>query len=834
MGGGRFGTVMTRYAPGGAEQWSHQLADVRTALAVGSDEASCTAVVINQPEGAFDAVRVGPSGVEWTVRLRDALPREGGRLDAEVRPDGDGGVWIALSVDSQVSDPSALYAVARLGPDGAAAVPFTQQSIPRGEEGLLGLGVTASGAAVLIGNESLMTVVSATGGISVVEKDPGFEPQALGVVGNEVFLVGGADSEEWFARRVALDGQARWTAALGGARLAFSGGADLVVHGDDPYIFIYNGADSRVIRLEGESGTPVWSTSVGAGALFYSIVGDAEGVVVARWVSQTIERTALSSDGDVRWQMSDPTTSTVYALSQCGDGTCLALTASPSQNTQAEIVARGSDGAVAWKAIRNGERGPYTDLYDVAAAPGGVYASGFSRRVPGDDSGPDGGVVVRLSPSGTVQWTAPAGDRMPYTLAVSPEGDVVVGGQDGLAETRRATARRVQADGSLAWTWESADAQSYVAGAIAEAGGGSTVVTAASTGSALVRLGPGGAALSTTLLEGEARLYPLGLFLTPDGYAVASLTNRLELRVDRFGADGTFVVSHAEGQVEGGCTVSPGGRLFLAGRAGDYRSGADASGDVFFVAPFSNGPSSCVGPTLLRFGSEGLEQVTGVGSNSDDTEAFVVRPDGGVAVAQEGSPDWILLQAAPGGEPTSLSFGRLDGTATALSAGPGGEYVAGGVLGDGVPYIQSVFGQQVASPVELPRLDGFAATLRHLMTGSDGEAYAVIGGNSLGGAVSSVVRIDGAVAVSSEARPEGLVPIFAVVGPNPVRAGASLRVRLGMPSTLALYDVLGRRVATWLATSATGEIEIPAVAPGAYILRADAESSASAVPLIVR
>jgi hypothetical protein len=88
---------------------------------------------------------------------------------------------------------------------------------------------------------------------------------------------------------------------------------------------------------------------------------------------------------------------------------------------------------------------------------------------------------------------------------------------------------------------------------------------------------------------------------------------------------------------------------------------------------------------------------------------------------------------------------------------------------------------------------------------------------------------------------EGEAPAAAtlVVGPNPTRGGATVTLSLAeaAEATVAVYDALGRRVALafeGLAPAGTSRIALPAgLAPGVYVVRADAAGTAQSVRFVV-
>ena len=91
--------------------------------------------------------------------------------------------------------------------------------------------------------------------------------------------------------------------------------------------------------------------------------------------------------------------------------------------------------------------------------------------------------------------------------------------------------------------------------------------------------------------------------------------------------------------------------------------------------------------------------------------------------------------------------------------------------------------------------------------------------------------------VAAEGAPEGALTLDV---PNPLRGAATVRFAVGTPgrATLALYDALGRRVATLAdgvvgATAQTATLDTGALASGVYVLRLEADGAALSRTLTV-
>ena len=344
----------------------------------------------------------------------------------------------------------------------------------------------------------------------------------------------------------------------------------------------------------------------------------------------------------------------------------------------------------------------------------------------------------------------------------------------------------------------------------------------------LVRFAADGGEAWTADIEGAGPLYSFGLYATPDGFAAGQyvFTSPQEIRVYWFGAGGSsFGRTTTTGA--GGCEV-----VFSQ----PVPSGVDAAGAVHVGVTQSNGPSSCAKGMVFRFRPYGEVEAFPLPLPDRSIvrvpQALDVGADGGVSVVYGER----IARIDPDGtrrEGIGVAAGAV---LTGVAAGPSTQtFVAGHEVTPEAPGLTPFAGGYSAGAgyggVALPRLGGVSTEAGPVAL--DGRTgYVALHTTVDPVSVAAVSQVSEAIPVPGHARPPVAGALLAAVGPTPVRAGAPVRVRLGAPARLALYDALGRRVATWEAASGMTAVTAP-LAAGVYVLRAEAGGETASARIVV-
>ena len=864
LGEARSGPAVARYGADGRAArdgrpvlpWASPYVVLHLDVAAVENDCVASAILFDEAQETVtvEIARVGRGGVVW----RRAVERpEGPSPDrVTVRADGSGSVWVGLGSPFPIG-PALLVRLDAEGAEAARVVREPSGTLEVG--GVRALDVLPDGRAVALADAEVLVA----GGTEVVAHalPAGLTPTALALDTTAVptaFVLGTTAAGDAAVSRVDLDSRGVvWTTTLGPTSTppAFASPHTVAAREGEAFVTWADGDGVRVARLRGTDGVVLWETpipTVGSAVPPNGLVADAEGVVA--WVPSLLgRRAALSPEGNVRWDETERlyTIGPARVLVPCADGgTCLFANAGRGVS----LVARQADGSRAWAAGRGGQPAPQYALDGVVPTPdGGAYLSGETRT-------PERGrdlFVARATPDGALAWSvAVDGGGLFYDgattefvnglLVGTPDGGVVAAaGASAALSPERPLVVRLRLDGTTAWVQAP-----YVSGggarAVALAGDGRGGAAVASllnvnnvrgAGAALTYVDDSGDVVWTTTIADPARTdaaptYPWAVHAVPDGFAVVLQVFEAEtaLRVDRFGFDGEALGSVRIDDV-GGCTS-------FFGRPS---SGAASSGTVLVATSPTNGPLSCARPAVLRVGPSGIEGSTFLGDVQDDVRALDVRADGSAAVAYGGDDgDRLARVDAGGGVTWDVAAGGTGVRLQAVAAGPDATAFAAGAApsadGPGFAPLAVSYGPVAGlEPVALPRLGGLSTQATRVSLAEGGVGYVVLDAGAFETDAAGLARVDGAVSVDAAPRPAPAAPDFQVIGPNPVRAGGALRLRLGEAADLTLFDALGRRIASWPSTRA-GDVEVivPTAAAGLYVLRAAQDGAVMGVQIAIR
>ncbi|MEM8557996.1 MAG: hypothetical protein AAGG50_09240, partial [Bacteroidota bacterium] len=578
-------------------------------------------------------------------------------------------------------------------------------------------------------------------------------------------------------------------------------------------------------------------------------VGDAVDVA-ARSLDDRVHLARFDADGGLLWSVEDPAsvaTGKVRAFVRCSsDASCLFGTDRSAAAEQAVLRARAESGEPSWSGQRAGVATVRnTFAGDMIEAPGGgvVLLGTTVTETGGQDL-----ILHRVDADGRVVWATVVdgggtSDSLPFPrgLDVDEAGRILVTGVSrGEDDDVQALVAQLSPEGEPVWV-KALDldpaADTFPRGVLADVGNRAVVALNTSapgmpSRAHLTRLDDAGNEVWARILDGSGLV--VGIEPVPGGYAVVTTAGTLPdfIRVTRFSRDGAFLRSDATAG-SGGCEVAFG---FQA------RADSDAQGTVHVIAPQRNGPEACARPTLFRFDAEaGLASASSMGVANDfgsiglamraegGTAAYFYQPDGsGVALADELG---VLMEIITPALPTTY----LEDVAV----GPAVGAVAYGYrLADdrsSAPVLFAFDSEQGSRGVDLPSYDGHGVASGNVIVDPSGTVYASYASSDVEISVSQVSRVDGVIRVAAEDANPGRAPLLVGRGPNPIRAGAPLRLAVGASADLALYDVLGRRVAVWNAVP-PGDFEaaLPArLAAGLYVLRAEGEDTAATLRVTV-
>ncbi|WP_420456000.1 hypothetical protein [Rubrivirga sp.] len=831
------GVVVARYGPDGAERWA---VPVDAWASAGASPLSVVAVgeacVAGATVGPFasqraEVARVSAAGTEW-VRTLDPARQDRGVSRLPLVPDGVGGVWASLGTSNFV--PSGLRApVVRFDASGTEVARTTLPMFGN-DRGAQALAARPDGGVVVLANQTGLVRVDPSGAATTGLFGGDFEGTALALVGDTDALVlgtTGAAGGTTVMRRLRPDGTAVWETALGanGERdvPAFVSADNLATDGDAVYAAWQDpaGQGLRVARLGATGGATAWSVLAGtpSASAPRGLAIDAGGVAFVSAFGDAVWGALAAADGAPRWSVLRGgvfVSPQSRSLVPCAEGgSCVAV--------GGVLTARDAAGGVLWTVTRQGERFSDTRLWQTAAAPtGGVFVAGLLPAQDGVGTDP---FVGRIAPDGRVAWTAAVDgggtSDPPVALVPTSDGGVVVASTT-FGSARRATVAAFDADGTPRWaTW--ADGDDRIARALAATDGGGVVVAVDEilpnglVRTSLLRFDRDGSEVWRAEVPDEGSLFALGVAAGPQTVTVAQFVfgSVSTLRADRFDvADGTRR-----------------GREETAGRDGcgltfeGLSAAEDDRGVLHVVVSQSNGPSSCARALVFRFPpAGGIEATYTADAFSGPARALDVSGAGNAAVVY--GPGRVALIDA-------------DGTLVGDDPAPDGLSVTGVAVGDALEFLLTATDGSL-TPIlvgstrsggftssQLPLLVGLPTEASLPVIGADRAGYAALRTTPPGMSVAGVSRVDMALPVAAEAFPASTA-MLTVLGPQPAPVGGTVRLRLGTPARLTLFDAVGRRVSTWEARVGEATVAVPTAA-GVYLLRAEADGQASTVPLVV-
>jgi PKD repeat protein len=319
----------------------------------------------------------------------------------------------------------------------ATAATVGDGPLPYGPYGSNGTGTDAGGS----GGAVSASATAENFDVAVNESYDDAEFVGVARSDGELLLVGGDGATATpVAVAVDRDGGEKWrrTYQPDGGALFY----DAAPHPDGGYVVVGTSGSfetGRVLRL-GEGGEVRWSRTYGEGGVGFltTVAVREDGRILAGGLLDrqgTLLR--LSAEGDRLGTVTPDGASFVRTVQPTGEPGEYLVSGDADDDA---LVARldADDRAYEWTTTVGGEE---TDVgYSAAAADGGVYLVGFSESPAyGGASDSPTGLAVRLSPGGEVRWTESVGDsdddRL-YDVAAAP-GGVVATGVAG--ENRRGT-----------------------------------------------------------------------------------------------------------------------------------------------------------------------------------------------------------------------------------------------------------------------------------------------------------------------------------------------------------------------------------------------------------
>jgi photosystem II stability/assembly factor-like uncharacterized protein len=601
---------------------------------------------------------------------------------------------------------------------------------------------------------------------------------------------------------------------------------------------LYAATQSGLFRLA--PGASLW-TPAGLPGVVLDVAVTAEGVLMAGlsdgpgFAGFAVHR---SSDGGATWTpvtLIPETYAAVSALVALPDGSVLAGGVSLPKGYAEPGLFRSTDGGVSWAALGALPDAQVSDFFlvrDVLYA--NTYADGTVRSADGGET-----------------WT-PTGDLF-SGLAEGPDGST-------LAASNRLGILRSPDDGL---TWQDATEGFGAAelGHVAVRADGLVVAARAAdygTGTGLYRSTDGGLSwarlrlsfdrfgLSDLHIDASGRLFAAPV--TECNYT--GCPPELTVGVYRSLDDGaTWLPTSFAGPIARAhhLTDGPGGALWVThrnvgapgqphlSRSLDGGATWEDRGPIPFVASFAVGPDGTLWAgsdqpvvQVARSTDAGASWTTVLaGAAGLRTGAMVVAGDGSVVVGVSGHG---LLSPDDGQTWQTVDFGfeqswyELD----ELLLSPDGTLFAG--VGSGPPVLRSLDDGRTwdTASAGLPE----ARYTTDLDLDAEGVLWAAVGRGGL-------YRTTGSTFVGAAPGPDAAALALAA-SPNPSRTSAGVTLSLPAAShlTVAVYDVLGRRLRVLHdGPAAAGPLGIrldtSALAPGTYVLRASAGTDSATLPIAV-
>lgn len=325
-------------------------------------------------------------------------------------------------------------------------------------------------------------------------------------------------------------------------------------------------------------------------------------------------------------------------------------------------IATTEDGKIV--VVGNRNNGKSNDIVIVRYNADGSFDSSFGKS---EDGTPDGVVNISLG----------EGNDFATSVAVQPDGKIVVGGYHEEGSSTNIVALRVNADGTL------------------DQGFG-TAADGTENGIVNISLGDGNDIGRSVALTSDGKIVLAGDSVAKDGSS-----NMVVARLNADGSpDGTFGLSDADGTPEGFVAVS-------LGEGNDIANDVEIAADGKVVVSGTHGPEGNSNMAVLRLNADGtLDEGFGTaddgtpngvvslsfGDGSDIARGLAVTADGKVLVAgdsksKDGSTNIIIARLnADGSLDEAFGVGE-DGTpngVTSTSLGEGNDYATDVVLeGDG-------------------------------------------------------------------------------------------------------------------------------------------------------
>ncbi|MEL6445925.1 MAG: hypothetical protein AAF089_08760 [Bacteroidota bacterium] len=855
------GPVLTRVGADGTVLWTHPLVEATPATSLLFDVAAsgsgCVGVVrpTSLPPSSVSVIKADNDGVAWS---REVTVADAERLSSVAFAGADpmGNVWVAVQ-SQPPSQTAAVTLLSRFDQEGMvlSTASYEAESTTASSQ-LSGFAALPDGRVVVSSTGAYQLLIAdPSGATTVVETDAGFTPFALGADNDGVVLAGlsiGPGGSQIAVRRFALDGAVGWTTTLAAVAAFSFPQSNVAIRDGSAYVawgtVLGPSSGLRVARLNVSDGQEQWQQALPDDGVrnVEGVRADAEGVVVwagTQSASGTSLLVAYNASGALRWEQRSTNRSGFRqrTLVPCaGAATCLVTTTATGAWA---VEAYEASGDQAWAQVRAGVPSAVYELHSTTLAPGGgVYLFGTTRT---EEGGRDL-LVARVAPDGTLQWasavdgggTDDAPQRARFrpagSITVAVDGDVLVSGTSvSDQEQERALVARLAPNGTARWVSrldrEPAVSGQFAGSVVDDGAGGAAVPVLIDDFVALavevVRLNADGGIDGTTRIT-DAEPYPLGFHRTSTGYALVSPTSpESTIRVYRFAENGDLTSTRATGDLAG-CDIV--WANFDVPTGIDYAETVHVIGQAF-------GGSACDGLNVFQFTAEGAVSRTSISTLQLEPSAFAVRADGAAVVGYMNPDGDRILRIAP--DRTIEWNTPLDIVIEDVALGPGvGALAVGPTRDDAAPVATAYVPGVGTATVPLNDLGGLVTTPRTALVADDGTGYVGLDAEAFGIGLVGLARIDDALPVTaSQDEPQPAIPLLARVGPNPLRAGAPLRLTLGDPADLALYDLLGRRVAAWDAVP-PGDFEAALttrLAAGLYVLRAEGEDAAATLRVTI-
>lgn len=876
FGPDRGGAVLARYAEDGTLLWEQPVspgtASGVTSLDVAAVDDTCVAAVIvyNGLTGyrptRLRIVRAGEAGALWSYELSGGFyPLSTALLEA----DGRGGVWVGFGSRTFGHIEGLRPYLLLLDADGNEVRTLSFDPPKDGNDrGMVDLAALPNGGVIgILDPGRLLLVGTDAGSYTFIETDAE-RLQTLDVDddGTAAYVVGyGSSPSSLVAQRYDLQQNAQsfnasevWRTELdydseGGAFLAPHA---LDVNDDALYVF---GHQSVVSMLSTQTGAEVWASLLpdDTGRCYpRSVHAEPGGVIVGTTCYPEVHLHAFDKEGTHRWRSNEPSRSflsTTRVTSPCGDAGVCTVNTTDDVDPQGSVRGLSSDGSVQWEAVRQGQPSAYHTIDHLAAAPGGgVYGTGITFDT---EAGRPRPMVVHIANDGTLEWALEIEDlphlQRWYTagLDVAENGDVVVTGPTSYSGF---FARRLTSTGDVAWMVD-LEGIGIPSSPIALDDGGALLVVNKTEGLPsirviLIRKDRSWTDLLDLTPPGNDHAWPHALEETPGGYVASTWINSCSpwcpytFAVHRFTEDGELLRTDTIERVEG-YRISRASAYSIS-RTSTLARATDTDGNLYVGTNLRDEAGANVGPALLRIAPEGVVTVLHhqpdparyleAVSIAENGEALLRFRDGnahGVTrLRSDGSIAWEAFPAPSGVTSLDAVNGPGEGALTV------GSRVIVDEMTPAEPLMVAFRGADVSTETSLSRLADLSTEINTVAVGEDGIVYAALRASGYGSSLAGIARISNAFSVGTEeAAPSSYPRLLTALGPNPLRAGAPLRFALGAPADLALYDLLGRRVAAWDAVpSGDFEATLPArLAAGLYMLRAESEDTAATLRVTV-